>query len=84
MEEKSLNELAEEYEQCIKNTDILIAGVLKALAKAKKEHKNMRVSKLNSNLATLYRQRAEQVEIATYLRNYYTADSDDNGVKRAV
>ena len=82
MKSKSLNELADEYEQCIKDTDLQIAGVLDALAKAKKEHKNMLISKLNSNLATLYRQRAEQVEIVTHLRNYYNK-SNDGEVKKA-
>ncbi len=81
MEEKSLNELADEYAQCIKNTDLQIAGVLNALANAKKSNKNMLISKLNSNLAALYRQRAELVEIETYLRRYYSNDGDE--VKKA-
>ncbi len=81
MKEKSLSELADEYAQCIKNTDLQIKSVLKALSKAKKEHKNMLVSKLNSNLAMLYRQRSEQVEIEAYLRGY---DKDDNGDENEV
>lgn len=79
MEEKSLKDLADEYAQCIKNTDLQIAGVLNALANAKKARKNMLVSKLNSNLSALYRQRAELVEIEAYLRRY---ESDDE-VKKA-
>ncbi len=76
MEEKSLSELADEYAQCIKNTDLQIEGVLKALAKAKKERKNMLISKLNSNLAVLYRQRTEMIEIVAYLRRYYSNNGE--------
>ena len=71
MEENTLIDLADEYAQSIRNTDCQIAKLLDALAKAKKQRRNMLVSKLNSNLATLYRQRAELIEIETYLRRYY-------------
>ena len=71
MEENTLIDLADEYAQSIRNTDCQIAKLLDALAKAKKQRRNMLISKLNSNLATLYRQRAELIEIETYLRRYY-------------
>ena len=71
MEENTRIDRADEYAQSIRHTDGQIAKLLDALAKAKKQRRNMLISKLNSNLATLYRQRAELIEIETYLRRYY-------------
>ncbi len=79
MEEKNLNQLADEYARCIENTNIKIAEVLEALSSAHKQRRYMLVSKLNSNLATLYRQRTELIEIEKYLRSYY----EDSEVDKA-
>lgn len=80
MEEKNLNRLADEYDQCIEVINTNISDVLDALSAARKHRRYALVSKLNSNLATLYRQRTEMIEIVKHLRNYYKVQEADEAV----
>lgn len=80
MEEKNLIRLADEYAHCIEIININISEVLDALSAARKQRRYALVSKLNSNLATLYRQRTELSEIEKHLRNYYKIREVDEAV----
>ena len=80
MEQNNLATLADEYLMSIRLTDEQIAQVRSSLEKAKKQRRNMLISKLNANLAVLYRQRNELIEIENHLRTYYS----ETEVKQAV
>ncbi len=80
MEQNNLAALADEYLMSIRLTDEQIAQVRSSLERAKKQRRNMLISKLNANLATLYRQKNELIEIENHLRNYYS----ETEVKQAV
>lgn len=68
--------LAQEYSAHIKALDETITDCRKALKKAKEQRRRHIISKLNSNIAALYRQRRELIEIRDKLNAYYEAQED--------
>lgn len=68
--------LAQEYSEHIKALDVTIADCRKALKRAKEQRRRHIISKLNSNIAALYRQRRELIEIRNRLNAYYEAQED--------
>ncbi len=68
--------LAQEYSAHIKVLDETITDCRKALKKAKEQRRRHIISKLNSNIAALYRQRRELIEIRDKLNAYYEAQED--------
>lgn len=65
-----------EYTDSVRQIDESIAECRIALKKARESHRNTLVSKLNSNIAALYRQRRELLEISSRLEKYYNGQED--------
>ncbi len=66
----------DEYTDSIKQIEASIADCRAALKRAKEGHRNSLISKLNSNIAALYRQRRELLEIRGRLEKYYNTQED--------
>ncbi len=71
MNQKSLQELADEYAANIAVIDSQIERCRRAVLEARRMHRNMVVGRLMRNLSVLYAQRVELVEIQQHLAGYY-------------
>ena len=76
MKKNDFTVMKNEYTDSIRQIENSIAECRIALKKAKEGHRNSLVSKLNSNIAALYRQRSELLEISSRLEKYYSAQED--------
>lgn len=76
MKKTDFTVMKDEYTDSIRQIESTIAECRVALKKAKEGHRNSLISKLNSNIAALYRQRSELLEIRNRLEKYYSAQED--------
>ncbi len=76
MEKDEIYRMTQEYTASIKLLDQNIADCRKALKRAKEQKRRHIISKLNSNIAALYRQRRELIDILNNLNAYYQAQED--------
>ncbi|HBL40488.1 MAG TPA: hypothetical protein DDY98_02525 [Ruminococcaceae bacterium] len=76
MNQKSLQELAEEYAANIAVIDSQIERCRQAILEARRKRRNMVVGRLMRNLSVLYTQRVELVEIQQHLAGYYDEDKE--------
>ena len=72
MKENNLIKLADEYAENIRLLDRSIAQCRQSIKEASENNRKMMVSKLNANLAEMYRHRRELAETEKHLRNYYS------------
>lgn len=76
MKKDEIYQMTQEYTESIKLLDETIADCRKALKKAQEQKRRHIISKLNSNIAALYRQRRELIDIRNNLNAYYLAQED--------
>lgn len=71
MKNKTLEQLADEYSESIKNINLQIDAFRAELQRAQKAHRNISAGAISRKLTVLYNQRNELEEIEEYLRTYY-------------
>lgn len=74
MKNKTLEQLADEYSESIKNINLQIDAFRAELQRAQKAHRNISAGAISRKLTVLYNQRNELEEIEEYLRTYYNKE----------
>ncbi len=76
MKRNDFTTMQSEYTESIRQIENSIAECREALKRAREGHRYSIISKLNANIAALYRQRRELLEIRSRLEKYYKTQED--------
>ncbi|MBQ5825166.1 MAG: hypothetical protein IIW48_10230 [Clostridia bacterium] len=76
MNKEEIHAMTQEYNESIRLLDETLADCREALKRAKAQRRRHIISKLNANIAALYRQRKELTDILSSLNAYYAEQEE--------